>query len=233
MFSKSAADVFRTRQAVRDLKGVILSTTDYTIHRVAAGLPATFAVNVDRAVALRDWLDSSDCRFSFPEDEPVYTAILLSAALPDDDYPAFTFATAILLCDALQNGDGSDDLYWNWITFQEQYRLADAPVRAALMNGFRALNDEGQVRLGQGPSEADCLSRTRSEVLRIVETDDELADLLSGDLSSETAGARWDAVSALTQGALHVFRYLYERPSSISPKSEDAALLPWRFRQSL
>ena len=178
---------------------------------------------------MRRWLETSGGRFSFPEDEPVYTAILLAAALPDDDYPAFTVATALLLSDALQDGDGSDDLYWNWLTFAPQYRVADTPVRAALMNGFRALHRSGRVPLGTGPSDADCMSRTRSETLSLIQSEAVHAALLSEEISGETAGRHWASAGALTQSALRVFRYLYERPSSIVPITpEDAALLPWR-----
>lgn len=227
MFSISAADVFRTRQAVRDLKGLILSSSDATLERLAAGMAdrrKTFAVG-----DFRRWLDTGGCRFSFPEDEPIYTAILLAAALPDDDYPGFTVATALLLCDALQDGDGSDDLYWNWLTFAPQYRMADAPVRATIMNGFRALNRSGRVTLGRGPSDADCMSRTRSEVLGMIGSDASLAALIEGDSSSEAAGKHWSTAQSLSQSALRAFRYLYERPGSIAPTApENVALLPWR-----
>lgn len=227
MFSISAADVFRTRQAVRDLKGFILSSSNATLARLAAGVSdsrETLSVG-----DFRRWLDTNGCRFSFPDDEPIYTAILLAAALPDDDYPAFTLATALLLCDALQDGDGSDDLYWNWVTFAPQYRMADAPVRATLMNGFRALNRSGRADLGRGPTDADCLSRTRSEVLGLVGSDASLAALIEGDASGEAVGKRWTATQALSQTALRAFRYLYERPSSIAPPApENVALLPWR-----
>lgn len=231
MFSISAADVFRTRQAVRDLKGFILSATDATIDRLAAGIPASSMKAERRTNEMRRWIEESDFRFSFPEDEPVYTAVLLAAALPDDDYPAFTIATALLLVDALQDGDGSDDLYWNWVTFAPQYRMADAPVRAALMNGFRALHKTGRANLGTGPSDRDCMTRTQSELLRILKSDDDdLTDLIAGNISGETAGRRWAATQALSQSALRAFRYLYERPSSIVPETPEAAsLLPWRY----
>ncbi len=161
-----------------------------------------------------------------------YSAILHAAAMPDDDFSCFIAATAILLADRLQGGAGDDDLYWNYDAFKDHYKLADAPVRAALMNGFRQGQKQGCVRLPEAPPPEACLTRQRPDVLQLLaaEGNEILVETIQSDSSAATAGALWTAAAKrpLSLPAKAGFRYLYERSVSLAPdQPQDAALIPW------
>ena len=217
----SSADVFRTRQATRDLIDVVRS------HRKAmTRLGDTKAGEA----ALIQIVNSNGCITS--EDDDIYRQIMLAAALPDDDFPCFVTATSLLLANRLQDSHGTDDLYWNWDAFRDHYRLADPPVRAALMNGYRTLSDTGRVSLDNAPKAEDCLSRAVEDVVILLDGDDEfeLSHSIKGEISPSDAGHLWQVASRkdLSWQALMGFRYLYERPRSIAPKEpKDAELIPW------
>ncbi|AZQ66956.1 hypothetical protein EF888_07290 [Silicimonas algicola] len=112
--STSIAEVFRTRQALRDLDEAT------RIHRDAVlRLGTTGAEREDIAAIVED-----GGRILLPDRQRAYHQLLLSAALPEDDFPAFIAATAILLTDRISEGGGTDDLYWNWEAFRDQGSLA-------------------------------------------------------------------------------------------------------------
>ncbi len=227
----SSADVFRTRQAIGDLRSYIRSASDTTIERLAAGIPAAGKGANARAQMLRASLQSDAPRFKLPHDEQVYTAVLLAAAMPDDDYPSFALATALLLADLLNGGGMLDDLYWNWETFQAQYRLADPPVRAAVMNGFRTASRIGLVSLGAGPTDDECLTRSSDAVLHSLQGSgrQDLVAMIEVGVSASDAGRAWVQTCAQTQYAVNAFRYLYERADSIAPTNPlHSPLIPWR-----
>ena len=145
--------------------------------------------------------------FEMPRDEDMISAVLLAAALPDEDFRGFTVATALLLLDRLQNGGGRDDLYWNWDAFADHYRLAPDPQRAALMNGFRALIVSRGLYLSNPPTAGDCLTER--------EFDPDLT------LSAEEAGRMWAERASrsepLTGRERRLFRHLVERDEGIAP----------------
>lgn len=218
MFTSSAV-VFRTRQAIRDLSDVVMSGRDsiarFSVRSHAVGLPRLMANNG---------------RFNLPDDRDFYSDVLLAAAMPEEDFPAFTSATAILLVDLLQNGEGSDDLYWNWDTFQSHYRLADPAIRAALMNGFRIGFETGLVRLEASPDAFDCLTIGPDEVHAILERagQGDLLRAIGSSVPSIEAGRIWERHTQGDLRALPGFRYLYERWSSMAPTNpETAPLIPW------
>ena len=217
----SSADVFRTRQALGDLAEALrshsaavvrLGTTDHersAIHRIVA----------------------TGCRIDGGQDR-VYTQLLLSAAMPDEDFLGFAVATAILLMDRLQEGVGGDDLFWNWDAFRDHYRLAEPPFRAALMNGFRIAEASGRVSLESSPEGSDCLTRPSSEVVSLLRStgQPQLAKAIEDNVSAKEAGRIWSetAKDALTWKVCAGFRYLYERPASMTPPdAENTALIPW------
>lgn len=216
----SSAVVFRMRQAIRDLNEVVFCGRDsiarFSLRAHAEGLPKLMA---------------NKGRFRLPEDRDFYSDVLLAAAMPEEDFPAFTTATAILLVDLLQNGEGSDDLYWNWDTFQNHYRLADPAIRAALMNGYRVGYESGAVRLEASPDPLDCLTISLDPVLAILEHAGKIDLLLAigSAVTSSEAGEIWEKFG--TDGddyELPGFRYLYEREGSMTPANpETAPLIPW------
>ena len=218
----SSADVFRRRQAASDLISVVRA------HRNAVSrLGATRA---ERA-AISDIVDAG-CVLTGPEQDRLASQLLLAAALPDDDFTAFIASTAILIINRLSAGRGEDDLFWNWDAFQDHYRLAEAPVRAALMNGYRVMDGIGLVSLDGGPSKEDCLTRRLPEVLAALRLADpfSLASAISADVSGAEAGRLWRSASAQAQSpaTIAAFRFLYERPHSIQPESPaNAPLIPW------
>lgn len=217
----SSADVFRTRQAVRDLLEVV------HLHRAA--MPRTGVSNAE-AVMIETIVQNGGVIPT--EKAESYVALQLTAAMPDDDFNGFIAATAILLADRIQAGSGDDDLYWNFEAFYDHYQLADAPVRAAVMNGFRQVQRIGKCQLPREPLTQNCLTRQQEDVLAILSAEGPhwLEDAVRSDLGAEAAGRLWvkEMRLALTFPVRVGFRYLYERPVSLAPAEPDSALLiPW------
>lgn len=94
--------------------------------------------------------------------------LLLVAATPNQGFESFVTATAILLADRLQGGAGQDDLYWNFDAFQDHYREASSPLRAALMNGFRAAHGIRKVKLSAPPRGHDLHTYDGDDLLRLL-----------------------------------------------------------------
>lgn len=222
----STAGVFRIRQVASDLTSYVSSDGRNAFRRV---------VPVKEADRLLDRILFRQCgRMSFPEDEAFHGDILLAAALPDDDFPAFTAATALLLLDRLSGGDGQDDLYWNWDAFADHYRLADPKIRAVLMNGFRAAVEKGAADLAYMPDPADCLSEEPAAITDRLEREGEreVALALQAEPTPEEAAELWVRLAKRTPGpaVMAAARYLYERPQSLAPEDPLAApIIPWRL----
>ncbi len=217
----SSAEVFRTRQAVRDLVEVVRHHRN-AVERLAEAGAALHALDVQSFG--RGLMAVDQTRLN--------TAILLAAATPDEDFNAFIGATALALSDRLQLGWLEDDLYWNWNAFRDHYKLADPSVRAALMNGFRTLHLIRRVNLSDPPTDAECLTRGVDVVLPALRANrlDSLAHALQSDISAHEAGRLWAEFMSddMTWPVRAAFRYLYERTQSISPDNPDSALLiPW------
>lgn len=218
----SSAEVFRRRQVVSDLIGVVRA------HGSALDrLGSTLAERDDISEIV-----AQGCILTTPEQDRLASHLLLAAALPDDDFPAFICATSILVANRLSQGRGQDDLYWNWDVFRMHYRLADPPIRAALMNGFRAMDVAGMVTLDGGPSEDECLSMSEVDVLAALAPSDplELAPAISAKIHETEAGQLWHAAAnqTLDEPTRAGFRYLYERPLSMEPELPEAVhLIPW------
>ncbi|NNL18695.1 MAG: hypothetical protein HKP37_08155 [Boseongicola sp.] len=222
----SSADVFRTRQALGDLRSMIRRTPEDTQARMVAGFPSSAGDGA--AVLARIFGDG--VRFRHPDDFEVHTSVLLAAALPDDDFPAFVFATAIILCDVLQADDPPDALFWNWNSFHEQYAVADAPVRAALMNGFKMAELGGRIELDPALEAAWCLTQSRDGVLAALDGSGEraLTAAILSEANATEAGRLWSGAETVSGPALAGFRYLYERPEGLAPQSAASApLIPF------
>ncbi|MGC3938092.1 hypothetical protein ACOTTU_09790 [Roseobacter sp. EG26] len=117
---------------------------------------------------LRRIIFEQNCELSSRDAKDIHADLLLIAALPDKGFDAFLTATALLLADRLQNGAGEDDLFWNWDAFQEHYRKAPSPIRAALMNGFRWAHSTRRVNLDQIPEGRDLLTYDGDDLIRIM-----------------------------------------------------------------
>lgn len=222
----SSADVFRTRQALGDLRSLIHRTPEDTRARMIAGFPAS--VRDGAGVLARIFSDGM--RFRHPDDFEVHTSVLLAAALPDEDFPVFLFATALVLTDMLQADDPPDALFWNWNTFCGQYALADARERAALMNGFKVAELGGRIELDPLLEAGHCLTQSRDNVLAALDGSGEralIAAILS-EADAAAAGRLWSGTEIVSGPALTGFRYLYERPEGLAPQSaSSAALIPF------
>ncbi len=160
-----AAVGFRTLQTILDLRQVAASASPMTRHRIAAGVsPAQ--CNPDHARAHVDTLIFEErCRISSPETAELHPAILLIATLPDDDFDAFLASTAILVADRLQGGRGKDDLYWHWDAFHGHYGMAPAPIRAAILQGYRAMMKLGLMQHDQAPEDHLACSARPADVM--------------------------------------------------------------------
>ena len=218
----SIADVFRTRQTLWDLSQAIRINKDAVL---SLGTTGAEKEAITRIV-------DANCKIDPKGDDRAYSQLLLSAAMPEEDYPAFITATLILLTDRLRSGGGSDDLYWNWEAFQDHFRLADPPVRAALMNGFRLAVTLEKINLGPDLKASDCLTRTREDVLSMLEGEgtEGLVEAIQNEAPRHEAGALWarSATESMTWQSLSGFRYLYERPASMAPEHPEAApMIGW------
>lgn len=119
----------------------------------------------EREACLRRVILEQKSRLSPDDASELHADLLLIAALPDKGFDAFLAATAVLLADRLQEGAGDDDLYWNWDAFHGRYRTAAAPVRAALMNGFRWAHATRKVTLEAPPSGSDLNTHDEAELI--------------------------------------------------------------------
>lgn len=215
-----SADVFRKRQVISDLNNV-----------VQLGRDAILRFSVRAHVDAFPKVQANGGRFTLPEDKDFYSDVLLAAAMPEDDFPAFTTATAILLIDLLKSGEGTDKLYWNWEAFERHYRMADPHIRAAIMNAFRVGFDAGTVDPDSAPGSQDCLTFSRNAVLEALKADavGDLVNAIESDISAENAGTLWKNLAASASPIQLIgFRYLYERQKSMTPQpAETAPLIPW------
>ena len=214
-----------------DLRAYISGSGDAVRERLVNGVGGGFG-KAETLRRLNAIVDVRGGAFFMPADDALYEATLLSAALPSDDYPLFTFATALLLLDRIQNGSGADNLYWNWESFRRDYELADPPIRAAILNGYRFGALAGAISIPDRPNQMLCQTRSREGVLAVLNEADRAiyALLLRAETSVKEAGAAWAGAGLDREdpAVISVFRYLYERPESMEPPiSESVPLIPW------
>jgi sugar/nucleoside kinase (ribokinase family) len=170
-------------------------------------------------------------KFRHPGDFDVHTSILLAAALPDDDFPIFLFATALVLTDMRQADDPPDTLYWNWVAFHAQYALVCPALRAALMRAFKAAELAGRIDLGPAQEPAKCLKMTREAVLTLLDGSGErsLTSAILAGADATEVGWIWSLIDKVSGPDLAAFRYLYERPEGLAPpEPATVTLIPWK-----
>lgn len=125
-------------------------------------------LGLDYETDLRRIVFEQECKLSERDMEKLHGALMMIASMPDQDYPAFTTATIVLLADRLQYGAGQDDLYWNWDAFQERFKEAHSPIRAALMNGFRCAHRMELVNLDHPPRGRDLSTYDQADLIRLL-----------------------------------------------------------------
>lgn len=126
------------------------------------------SLNPHREKDLRRVVFEQECKLSQGDSKTLHGELMMVASMPDQDHLAFMTATIVLLADRLQNGNGRDDLYWNWDAFQERFQEAPAPVRAALMNGFRCAHGLKLVELDRPPKRRDLSTYDEVDLIRLL-----------------------------------------------------------------
>lgn len=215
-------------QAIRDLRGVAEGASRATVGRIAAVIPP--AGDQRRAEeALRGLIRRGRARITTDAEMALHPHLLLAATLPDDDVDAFVCATAVLLADRLQRGRGDDDLYWHWDAFRPHYRLLEAPVRAALFQGYAQAHRAGLVTLDALPGPADLVTRAPMDVRTLLEGagEGEAAAILRAALApggDDAPAARlWERqgtrlrLDPAAAPVLSAIRHLYERGAGWQP----------------
>lgn len=140
------------------------------LHSAAtSGLPA---LSLRISPALTDHLNrlviDQECKMTAADAEALHAELMMVASMPDQDHASFMTATIILLSDRLQRGAGQDDLFWNYDAFEERFRQAPSPVRAALMNGFRCADEMNLVKLGRPPHGTDLRTYDEDDLVRLL-----------------------------------------------------------------
>ncbi|MEM1074861.1 MAG: hypothetical protein AAF665_10145 [Pseudomonadota bacterium] len=160
---------FRTLQVISDLQSAS-----------AAGFAALAQrLSPDLEPALRRLIFEQEGRMTDADEVALHAELMMVASMPDEDHGAFMTATIVLLCDRLQYGAGKDDLYWNWDAFQERFREAPSPIRAAVMNGFRCADAMQTVKLGRPPRGTDLRTYDEEDLIRLLKI---IARSLTDDL---------------------------------------------------
>lgn len=158
MENASVSLSFSTLQVLSDLQSAALSGF--------SGLAQV--VSPELAPDLRRLVFDQECKMSAADVDALHAELMMVASMPDQDHQSFMTATIILLSDRLQFGAGEDDLYWNWDAFEERYREAPSPVRAALMNGFRCAHGHGLVKLDAIPRGKDLRTYDEDDLQRLL-----------------------------------------------------------------
>lgn len=151
---------FREYQYFSDLCQVASGASDATLRRIASGLPEDIGPDL-----IRRLIDDNSCRLDGDTFGRLRSTVTLASALPDDDFDAFVCATAILIADEIQGGEGMNSLYWHWDAYHDHYRMAEPHVRATLIGGFDALASSGRLALEPMPRPDDLIGRPQDEVV--------------------------------------------------------------------
>lgn len=150
---------FKTMQVLSDLQSVAATGFSDLAMRVSPGIKST----------LRRVIYDQQCKMTMQDAKVLHAELMMVASMPDQDHRSFMTATVILLSDRLQHGAGEDDLFSNWDAFQDRFREAPSPVRAALMNGFRCAHAMGRVKLDQPPRGTDLRTYDEADLIRLLQ----------------------------------------------------------------
>ena len=154
----NAPITFPTLQVVSDLQSAAVAGFSNLVAHMSPGLESS----------LRRVVFDQEGKMTAQDVVDLHAELMMVASMPDQDHPSFMSATIILLSDRLQFGAGEDDLFWNWDAFQERFREAPSPIRAALMNGFRSAHGLGLVKLDDLPADADLRTYDEADLVRLL-----------------------------------------------------------------
>lgn len=157
--------MYRVFQCAEDLRALVMRAGPAPLVRIARLVPGVNASAYVLAQTL-DRVVQTDLRLPTVYAADVEACLLLAATHPEKDETAFQTATALLLADHIQNGQVQEDLSAHWNTFQDAYRQANAPVRAAIMQGFLLCHQMGRFRLDYPPEGEDLLTWPQREIER-------------------------------------------------------------------
>ncbi|MEO9651211.1 MAG: hypothetical protein ABJF60_15520 [Roseobacter sp.] len=149
---------FATLQVVSDLQSAAASGFTRLAARLSPGLD----------MVLRSLIFDQEGQMTRQDVIDLHAELMMIASMPDDDHASFMTATVVLLSDRLQYGAGEDDLFWNWDAFQERYREAPSPIRAAVMNGFRCAHGLDLVKLDDLPRGTDLRTYDETDLIRLL-----------------------------------------------------------------
>ena len=116
------------------------------------------------------WLSMVESRVAIqPEGVLQARAALIDCALKTEAYslPVFQAATALLLADVLQNGEG-EELEALYAPTRRHLATMPASVRAALMQGFRLAHDLRYLQISPLPSIEEMTTHSRDDVASVL-----------------------------------------------------------------
>lgn len=154
----AAPMTFHTLQVLSDLQSAAVAGFDALAQQLSPKLEA----DLDRLIF------DQECKMTPDDASLLHAELMMVASMPDQDHPSFMTATIVLLSDRLQYGAGEDDLFWNWDAFEERFREAPSPIRAALMNGFRCAHDRNIVKLDRLPKGTDLRTYDQEDLIRLL-----------------------------------------------------------------
>ncbi|MEM8595244.1 MAG: hypothetical protein AAGF76_02085 [Pseudomonadota bacterium] len=128
---------------------------------VPAAILALGVAGIEQFEALR----RTDPRMMPVAGSALHNALMLAMVSPQEDPKGATLATATFLTEAIEAGDRQDDWLWIWDSGFEIFRAAPAPIRAALMNGFRDARRRGIAHLDVKAEDADCITGAPAEII--------------------------------------------------------------------
>lgn len=176
-------------QVLSDLQSVAATGFSGLAARISPKLKST----------LRRVIFDQECKMTPADVKALHAELLMVASMPDQDHPSFMTATVLLLADRLQYGAGEDDLYWNWDAFQDRFREAPSPVRAALMNGFRCAHAMRRVKLDAPPSGTDLRTYDEEDLVRLLRI---IARSMTDEMRNDVCALAPDEIQSVHRAAL-------------------------------
>ena len=166
--SKSFADGFRTLQAIHDLRTLAAFAPAEARARIAAGIPHGWMAPAEAQAALAALAEGRDVE---PEVRvQVLPAVQAAAALPNDDFPAFMFATLVLLQSVLAGQTPVAEIEQHWATFRSYYRTAQAVERAAIAQAMRRIGLAQEVPISMPQTGADRTTASAAALKPLLES---------------------------------------------------------------
>ena len=144
----SDVSMYRVYQCVEDLRALVLRGGPAPLVRIARQGPGVNASAFLLAQIL-DEIVRTDMRIPGQHARDVEACLLLATLHPQKDPIGFETASALLLADRVRQGSGVGDLEDVWQRSSSFVLSAEAPVRAALVQGFDLACDLGFVDLPQ------------------------------------------------------------------------------------